>query len=63
MVIADLRLAILTLVLPHYFNGIARSNYGNKHFRRFCADYGMPIAIVAMSGLAYWGRFDQCVTD
>jgi hypothetical protein len=30
----------------------------NKHFRRFCADYGMPITIVAISGLAYWGRFD-----
>jgi hypothetical protein len=50
-------------VLPHYFNAIARSGYGNKHLRRFCADYGMPITIVAITGLAYWGRFDQYVWD
>nr|XP_018259912.1 anion transporter [Kwoniella dejecticola CBS 10117]OBR82070.1 anion transporter [Kwoniella dejecticola CBS 10117] len=56
-------LAILTLVLPHYFNSVASSGYINKHFRRFCADYGMPITIIAMTGLAYWGRFDQYVLE
>ncbi|WWC98720.1 hypothetical protein V866_005613 [Kwoniella sp. B9012] len=56
-------LAILTLVLPHYFNSVAKSGYINKHFRRFCADYGMPITIIAMTGLAYWGRFDQYVLE
>ncbi|WVW80985.1 hypothetical protein I302_102976 [Kwoniella bestiolae CBS 10118] len=56
-------LAILTLVLPHYFNAVAKSGYINKHFRRFCADYGMPITIIAMTGLAYWGRFDQYVLE
>nr|XP_019000670.1 anion transporter [Kwoniella mangroviensis CBS 8507]OCF64131.1 anion transporter [Kwoniella mangroviensis CBS 8507] len=56
-------LAILTLVLPHYFNSLAKSGYINKHFRRFCADYGMPITIIAMTGLAYWGRFDQYVLE
>ncbi|WVF67972.1 hypothetical protein IAT40_002734 [Kwoniella sp. CBS 6097] len=56
-------LAILTLVLPHYFNAIAGSGYINKHFRRFCADYGMPITIIAMTGLAYWGRFDAYVLE
>ncbi|WWC92161.1 uncharacterized protein L201_007115 [Kwoniella dendrophila CBS 6074] len=56
-------LAILTLVLPHYFNSIAKSGYVNKHFRRFCADYGMPITIIAMTGLAYWGRFDRYVLE
>nr|XP_031860208.1 uncharacterized protein CI109_004340 [Kwoniella shandongensis]KAA5527280.1 hypothetical protein CI109_004340 [Kwoniella shandongensis] len=56
-------LAILTLVLPHYFNAVAKSGYINKHFRRFCADYGMPITIIAMTGLAYWGRFDPYVLE
>jgi hypothetical protein len=51
----------MTTVVPHYFNAIARSGYGNKHFRRFCADYGMPITIIAMTGFAYWGRFDPYV--
>ncbi|WRT70568.1 uncharacterized protein IL334_007566 [Kwoniella shivajii] len=56
-------LAILTLILPHYFNSLAKSGYVNKHFRRFCADYGMPITIIAMTGFAYWGRFDQYVLE
>ncbi|OCF39812.1 anion transporter [Kwoniella heveanensis CBS 569] len=56
-------LALLTLVLPHYFNALAGSGYINKHFRRFCADYGMPITIIAMTGLAYWGRFDPYVLE
>ncbi|WVR08491.1 hypothetical protein IAU60_005546 [Kwoniella sp. DSM 27419] len=56
-------LAILTLVLPHYFNALAGSGYVNKPFRRFCADYGMPITIIAMTGLAYWGRFDTFVLE
>lgn len=49
---------MITLVLPHYFNALAKSGYGNKHIRRFLADYGMPITIIAISGMAYWGRFD-----
>ncbi|WVO17305.1 hypothetical protein L204_104997 [Cryptococcus depauperatus] len=56
-------LAILTLILPHYFNALAKSGYIHKHFRRFCADYGMPITIIAMTGFAYWGRFDQFVLE
>ncbi|KAK8850391.1 hypothetical protein IAR55_004309 [Kwoniella newhampshirensis] len=56
-------LAILTLVLPHYFNAVAKSGYINKHFRRFCADYGMPITIIALTGMAYWGRFDPYVLE
>ncbi|KAL7420587.1 hypothetical protein Q5752_004538 [Cryptotrichosporon argae] len=56
-------LALVTLVLPHYFTALARSGYGNKHFRRFCADYGMPITVVAATGLAYWGRFDAYVRE
>lgn len=56
-----LSLALVTLVVPHYFNALAKSGYVNNHFRRFCADYGMPITMVAATGLAYWGRFDQSV--
>ncbi|WVQ86061.1 hypothetical protein IAT38_008229 [Cryptococcus sp. DSM 104549] len=56
-------LAITTLVLPHYFNALAKSGYINKHFRRFCADYGMPLTIIAMTGFAYWGRFDPYVLE
>ncbi|OWZ59828.1 anion transporter [Cryptococcus neoformans c45] len=56
-------LALITLILPHYFNALARSGYVNKQFRRFCADYGMPITIIAITGLAYWGRFDQYVLE
>lgn len=57
----DLSLALVTLVTPHYFNGIARSGYFSRQFRRFCSDYGMPITIIAATGLAYWGRFDPYV--
>jgi hypothetical protein len=56
-----LSLALVTLVVPHYFNALAKSGYVNNHFRRFCADYGMPITMIAATGLAYWGRFDQSV--
>jgi hypothetical protein len=52
------RLAVITLILPHYFNAIAQSGYGNRHIRRFCSDYGMPITIIALTGFAYWGRFN-----
>lgn len=38
-----------------------QSPFSHRHVRRFCADYGMPITIVAVSGLAYWGRFDTYV--
>lgn len=54
---------MITLVLPHYFNAVARSGYVNKHFRRFCSDYGMPITIIAATGLAYWGRFNGYVHE
>ena len=58
MVLTNDSLALVTLVVPHYFNGLARSGYVSKGFRRFCSDYGMPLTIVAATGLAYWGRFN-----
>lgn len=57
------RLAIITLILPHYFNAVARSGYATKAIRRFCSDYGMPITIIAATGLAYWGRFNPYVNE
>lgn len=56
-------LALVTLVTPHYFNAIAKSGYVGRQFRRFCSDYGMPITIIAATGLAYWGRFDTYVLE
>jgi hypothetical protein len=56
-------LALITLVTPHYFNAVARSGYVGPRFRRFCSDYGMPITIIAVTGLAYWGRFDTFVLE
>lgn len=56
-------LALVTLITPHYFNAIARSGYISRGFRRFCSDYGMPITIVAATGLAYWGAFDAYVLE
>ena len=56
-------LAIVTLVTPHYFNAIAKSGYFNKPIRRLCSDYGMPITIIAATGLAYWGRFNPYVHE
>ncbi|ORX41176.1 HCO3 transporter family-domain-containing protein [Kockovaella imperatae] len=56
-------LAILTLILPHYANALARSGLIGRQFRRFCSDYGMPITIIAITGLAYWGRFDSYVLE
>jgi hypothetical protein len=50
-------LAILTTIIPHLFDLINLSPYMHRQLRRICADYGMPIAIIAMSGFAYWGRF------
>ncbi|KAF8894307.1 bicarbonate transporter [Mucidula mucida] len=30
----------------------------HRHVRRFLADYGMPISLIATSAMAYWGRFN-----
>lgn len=56
-------LALIMLVLPHLFNLIYKSTFTHKHIRRLCADYGMPLALIATSGLAYWGRFDRYVLE
>ncbi|KAG8705487.1 hypothetical protein FRC09_002924 [Ceratobasidium sp. 395] len=57
-VFVSIILALTMLVLGHLFGMLARSDLGHRLGRRFCADYGMPISVVACSGLAYWGRFN-----
>jgi hypothetical protein len=43
-VFASIILALVMLVTGHLFGMLARSNLGHRLARRFCADYGMPIA-------------------
>ncbi|CCL99466.1 uncharacterized protein FIBRA_01484 [Fibroporia radiculosa] len=52
-------LALLMLVTSFLFRSLSKSAYFHRHVRRFFADYGMPISLVAASGMAYWGRFDS----
>ncbi|KAF9454840.1 hypothetical protein P691DRAFT_783924 [Macrolepiota fuliginosa MF-IS2] len=52
-------LALLMLVTSFLFQSLAQSSYFHRHARRFCADYGMPISLVAASAMAYWGRFNS----
>ncbi|EPT00303.1 hypothetical protein FOMPIDRAFT_55482 [Fomitopsis schrenkii] len=52
-------LALLMLVTSFLFRSLSQSAYFHRHVRRFLADYGMPISLVAASGMAYWGRFDS----
>ncbi|KAG6887776.1 hypothetical protein C0992_010785 [Termitomyces sp. T32_za158] len=47
---------------PDYLHFIGWSLSGktffHRHVRRFLADYGMPMSLVASSAMAYWGRFN-----
>ncbi|OCH91093.1 hypothetical protein OBBRIDRAFT_729449 [Obba rivulosa] len=52
-------LALLMLMTSFLFRGLSRSSYFHRHVRRFFADYGMPISLVAASAMAYWGRFNS----
>ncbi|KAI0051460.1 anion exchanging protein [Auriscalpium vulgare] len=52
-------LALLMLVTSFLFQFAARSHLFHRHVRRFLADYGMPIALIASSAMAYWGRFND----
>lgn len=55
--IVSIVLAILMLVMSFFFQKLAEATYFHRHVRRFFADYGMPISLIATSGMAYWGRF------
>lgn len=52
-------LALTMLLSSTCFLMLSQSNLFHRHVRRFFADYGMPISLVACSGLAYWGRFNS----
>ena len=50
-------LALIMLVTAFLFKCLSLSALFHRHVRRFCADYGMPLALVASSAAAYWGSF------
>ncbi|KAI0262448.1 HCO3 transporter family-domain-containing protein [Gloeopeniophorella convolvens] len=50
-------LALLMLGTAFLFQALARSSLFHRHARRFAADYGMPLALIAATAVAYWGRF------
>lgn len=50
-------LALLMLVTSFLFQALSKTDYFHRVVRFFFADYGMPISLIAASGMAYWGRF------
>lgn len=50
-------LALLMLVTSFLFQALSKASYFHRIARCFFADYGMPISLIAASGMAYWGRF------
>ncbi|KAH7322128.1 HCO3 transporter family-domain-containing protein [Rhizoctonia solani] len=57
-VFVSIILALTMLVTGHLFGILSRSDIGHRFMRRFFADYGMPISVVACTALAYWGKFN-----
>ncbi|KZT35614.1 anion exchanging protein [Sistotremastrum suecicum HHB10207 ss-3] len=51
-------LALLMTSLSFLFLLLSRTKLFNTATRRFLADYGMPISILAASGVSYWGSFN-----
>ncbi|KAJ7134334.1 bicarbonate transporter [Mycena epipterygia] len=56
--LVSILLALLMLVTSFLFQHLSHQNFFHRHARRFLADYGMPISLVASSAMAYWGRFN-----
>ena len=50
--------SLLMVIIGFSLQNLSQSFFFHRHVRRFFADYGMPIALVASSGVAYWGRFN-----
>jgi hypothetical protein len=46
------------LVTSFLFQRLSETTLFHRHIRRFFSDYGMPISLIAASGMAYWGRFN-----
>ncbi|KZO92705.1 hypothetical protein CALVIDRAFT_520007 [Calocera viscosa TUFC12733] len=53
--LAALVLALLMLGISHLFLRLADSTLFARPPRRFLADYGMPLTLIATSGMGYWG--------
>ncbi|KAI0823165.1 anion exchanging protein [Trametes gibbosa] len=51
-------LALLMTVTAFLFRSLSLSAYFHRHVRRFFADYGMPISLIASSAMAYWGHLN-----
>jgi boron transporter len=52
-------LALLMLVTAFMLDALSKTDAFHRHVRRFLADYGMPIALIGSSAMAYWGRFNK----
>lgn len=46
------------LVTSFLLQSLSQKPFFHRHVRRFLADYGMPMSLIAVSGVAYWGRFN-----
>ncbi|KAF5382704.1 hypothetical protein D9615_002816 [Tricholomella constricta] len=51
-------LALLMLVTSFLFLSLSQKTFFHRHVRRFLADYGLPMSLIASSAMAYWGRFN-----
>ncbi|KAG1749357.1 HCO3 transporter family-domain-containing protein [Suillus lakei] len=56
--LVGITLALLMLVTSFLFQRLSETTLFHRHIRRFFSDYGMPISLIAASGMAYWGRFN-----
>ncbi|THV03859.1 hypothetical protein K435DRAFT_774721 [Dendrothele bispora CBS 962.96] len=56
--LVSILLAVLMLVVSFLFQTLSAKTLFHRHVRRFFADYGMPISLIASSAMAYWGRFN-----
>lgn len=58
-VLVSIIVALLMFGVSYAITALSRTPYFHRHIRRFFADYGMPISLVAASAMAYWGRFNE----
>lgn len=56
--LVGITLGLLMLVTSFLFQRLSETTLFHRHIRRFFLDYGMPISLIAASGMAYWGRFN-----
>lgn len=52
-------LALLMVVTCFLLKHLSTTNFFHRHVRRLLEDYGMPLALIASSAMAYWGRFNR----